>query len=80
MDMKEQCCPHCGSDDLIFESYTDELGEVLSIGVGKVYCNNRECLMWKDDVEEPIVAIRKSEFKQVKAKKNHKWLDIDVTT
>jgi len=66
MDMKELCCTHCGSDDLIFESYTDELGEVLSVGVGKVYWNNRRCAMWKEDVEEPIVAIHKSEFKQKK--------------
>jgi len=60
MDIREVCCPHCGSDD-------------LSVAVGKVYCNNSECLMWKDDLGKPIVAIRKSEFKPVKAMKNHIW-------
>ncbi len=60
--MKDLCCSHCGSDDLIFESYTDELGNILTIGIGKVYCNNQKCIMWSDDVEEPIKAIHKSEF------------------
>lgn len=53
---KQLCCPHCGSDDLAFQTWVDENNNFLSDGVNRVHrgyvsCTNSECVACNDEIK-----------------------------
>jgi hypothetical protein len=68
--VKTLCCPECGSEDIVWQAWTDENDKFISGGAWQssyAVCSNDACYYVNDEIKPILISVYKqvdSEYKQ----------------